>query len=172
MKIGAVPAILGALVLGLAGCASVTTSADYDRSTDFSKYRTYAWIENAEPIGNAIVQKRLTAAIDDQLAGKGLTKSDPPDLLVSMHARLTKQVEFETTGWGYGPGRWQTGIQTTRQEIPVGTLVVDLVDARAKELVWRGMARRILDLMASPEEKEKATRDTVAHMFAAYPPGR
>jgi hypothetical protein len=167
-----VPAILGAIVLLSGACASVTTSADYDRSTDFSKYRTWAWIENAEPVGNAIVQKRLAAAIEDELAAKGLTKSDHPDLLVSMHARLTQRVTFETTGWGYGPGRWQTGVRTTPEEIPVGTLVVDLVDARAKQLVWRGMAKRVLDLMASPEEKEKATRETVARMFAAYPPAR
>jgi len=172
MKIRTVPVLLGALVVAFGGCASVTTSADYDRSTDFSRYRTYGWIPAPEPIGNAIVEKRLTAAIDDELAAKGMTKSDHPDLLVSMHAQLTRQVEYETTGYGYGPGRWQTGSQTTREEIPIGTLVVDLVDAGRKELVWRGMARRVLDLMASPEAKEKATRDTVTRMFAAYPPGR
>ncbi|HWC65328.1 MAG TPA: DUF4136 domain-containing protein [Thermoanaerobaculia bacterium] len=167
-----IPAILGAIVLLSGACASVTTSADYDRSTDFSRYRTWAWIENGEPVGNAIVQKRLTAAIEEQLAAKGLTKSDRPDLLVSMHARLTRRATFETRSWGYGPGRWQTGVRTTPEEIPVGTLVVDLVDAGAKQLVWRGTARRVLDLMASPEEKEKTTRETVARMFAGYPPGR
>ena len=172
MKIRPLAALLGAVVVALGGCASVTTSADYDRSTDFSRYRTYGWIPGEEPIGNAIVEKRLTAAIDAQLAAKGLTKNDHPDLLVSMHARLTKQVEYETTGYGYGPGRWQTGVQTAREEIPIGTLVVDLVDAGRNELVWRGTARRVLDLMASPEEKEQVTRDTVARMFAAYPPSR
>jgi hypothetical protein len=172
MKVRTGPALLAACVVALAACASVTTSADYDRSADFSRYRTYAWLPHPEPVGNAIVEKRLTAAIDAQLAAKGLVKSETPDLLVSMHAQLTKQVEYETTGYGYGPGRWQTGVQTTREEIPVGTLVVDLVDAGRKELVWRGMARRVLDLMASPEEKEETARDTVARMFAAYPPGR
>lgn len=172
MKSVTIPVLLGALALSLAACASVETSAEYDRSVDFSKYRTYGWIEKLEPMDNAIVQKRLTAAIEGQLAAKGLTKAEHPDLLVSMRAQRTNRVEYETTGAGYAPGRWETGVQTTREDIPVGTLVVDLVDAGRRELVWRGIARRVLDPMAPQEEKDEAARDTVARMFAAYPPGR
>lgn len=163
--------LLGGIAALLTGCTSIETAADFDRNTDFSKYRTYGWIPNAERMENAIAEKRLTAAIENQLASKGLAKSEHPDLWVSMHARLTREVHFDTTVWGYGPGRWHAGVtQTTRDEIPVGTLVVDLVDAGTKELVWRGTARSVLDLMASPEEKERRTNEVVAKMFANFPP--
>jgi hypothetical protein len=158
----------------LVGCASsITTSVDYDRAADFSKYRTYNWLESGSRIGNPLAEKRLTSAIEQQLAAKGLTKSNRPDLLVAMHARLSKETQFTTTGFGYGPGRWRGGIATTqREEIPVGTLMVDLVDATAKELVWRGTASMQLDTKASAEKKDKETQEVVSKMFADDPPKR
>ena len=160
------------VVLGAAlACVSTQTAADYDRTTDFSRYRTYGWIPNGERMENTLAEKRLTAAIEAQLEAKGFVKSESPDLWVSMHARLAREVRFDTSTWGYGPGRWHGGVvRTSREEIPVGTLVVDLVDAQAKELLWRGTARSVVDLMASPEEKTRRINRAVAKMFADFPP--
>lgn len=163
------------LAAAFVGCASsITTSVDYDRSIDFSRYRTYGWLRPAR-IGNDILERRLTAAIDRGLAARGLTRSDTPDLYVAMHGRLSKEVQYTAfdTGWGYGWRRWGAGPTTVRrQEVPVGTLVVDLVDAGDKELVWRGTARSAIDTTVSAEKREAAVQGAVEKLFAAYLPRR
>jgi hypothetical protein len=162
------------LAAAFVGCASsVTTSVDYPRSIDFSRYRTYGWLRSR--IGNDILERRLTAAIDRGLAARGLTRSDTPDLYVSMHGRLSKEVQYTAydTAWGYGWRRWGVGqTRVRRQEVPVGTLVVDLVDAGDKELVWRGTATTPIDKTASAEKREAAVQEAVEELFAAYPPRR
>jgi hypothetical protein len=160
---------------GLAACATLRTTADYDRSVDFSKYRTYKWIDTGDLPENSIVAKRLTSAVDRQLRAKGLAPAEPADLLVAMHARLSRQLVYhsEALGWGYGRGWWRGNVVYTRpQEIPVGTMVVDLVDARTDELVWRGVARRVLDPTASIEEKERDADESASRLFESYPPPR
>jgi hypothetical protein len=163
------------LTTAFVGCASsVTTSVDYDRSIDFSRYRTYGWLQPAR-LGNDILERRLTTAIDRALAARGLVRSDTPDLYVAMHGRLRKEVQYTAydTGWGYGWRRWGPGpTRVRREEIPVGTLFVDLVDAKDKELVWRGTATTPIDKTASAEEREAAVGEAVEKLFAAYPPKR
>ncbi|HEY6066097.1 MAG TPA: DUF4136 domain-containing protein [Thermoanaerobaculia bacterium] len=163
------------LTAAFVGCASsVTTSVDYDRSIDFSRYRSYGWLPSRS-IGNDILERRLTAAIDRALTARGLARSDTPDLLVAMHGRLSKEVQYTAydTGWGYGWRRWG-GVPTrvTRTEVPVGTLLVDLVDAKDKELVWRGSATTPIDRSASAEKREEAVGEAVEKLFAGFPPKR
>ena len=61
---------------------------------------------------------------------------------------------------------------STVSEIPVGTLVVDLVDGKKKDMVWRGIATDTLNPDASPEDREKKLRDVAAQLFAGYPPAK
>ncbi len=163
------------LAAAFVGCvSSITTSVDFDRSVDFSRYRTYDWLRSGT-IGNDILETRLAAAIDRELAARGLVRSESPDLYVAMHGRLSKEVQYRAydTGWGYGWRRSSAGpTMIRRQEVPVGTLVVDLVDARDKELVWRGTATSAIDTTASVEKREAAVQESVGKLFAAYPPKR
>ncbi len=174
---------LSGLLLGLAvvaACSSITTSADYDQSTNFSTYKTYAW-KDVEPMQNQIAEERIKAAVDRTLASKGLRKVESdPDLWVVPHARLSKETQISTynTGWGYGGWggyRWGGGAgmsTSTVNEIPVGNLIIDLVDANKKQMVWRGHASKTLDPSASPETKQKNIDAAVQKMFANYPPGK
>jgi uncharacterized protein DUF4136 len=163
-------------VLAVSACSSITTSADYDRAVDFSKYKTYAW-KDVDATQNALLENRIKSAVDSALAAKGLQKvSDNPDLWVVAHPRLTKETQINTynTGWGYGWG-WRGGYgggttTSTVSEIPVGNLVVDLVDANKKQLVWRGTASKTIDPSSTPEQKQKNVDEAVTKMFEPYPP--
>ena len=151
-------------------CSTLKTSADYDPSTDFSGYKTWAWHEGS--IKDAIWSKRIQAALESELSKRGLTRNEAnPDLWVAVHVRLSKETQVTTTG-GYGYGyRWRGGVSTAKvEQIPVGALIVDMVDANQKELVWRGMASDTLNPEKSPEEKDKALREALAKMFENYPP--
>jgi len=73
-------------------------------------------------------------------------------------------------GWrGWGGAGWQTA---TVSNIPIGTLIVDLVDPSEKRLVWRGVATEYVDkiLKMDPEEKTKAANEAMAKLFKEYPP--
>jgi hypothetical protein len=173
---GSILALTVAALGALGACSTVTTSADYDKSTDFSKYKSYQW-KDVDPGQNAILEKRIKEAVNLALSARGLKRvEDGADLLVVHHARLSKETQINSynTGWGYGWGRWGygrgMGTTTTIQEIPVGTLIVDLVDTKAREMVWRGTASRTLDPTRSPEQKEKALNAAVQKMFDGFPP--
>ncbi len=167
MRFRALPFLL---IAAAVACSTLKTSADYDPSTDFSRYKTWAWHESS--IKDPIWSKRIQAALESELSKRGLTRNEEnPDLWAAVHVRLSKETQVTTTG-GYGYGyRWRGGVSTARvEQIPVGSLIVDLADAKQKELVWRGMATDTLNPEKSPEEKEKALREAFAKMFENYPP--
>ena len=49
-------------------------------------------------------------------------------------------------------------------------MVVDLIDANAKKLVWRGMAQQ--NLSTKPEKLESQVQDAVVKMFKQCPVGK
>ena len=126
--------ILAAAALAAAtACASSTlrTSVDYDRSVNFSKYRTFSYMD-VQQLRNELVGRRVHQALTDALTARGLQENNfSPDLFVVPHVRLSHETEIRTynTGWGYG-WRWRRAgpAVATVEQIPVGTLIVDLVE--------------------------------------------
>ena len=167
-------AILSVAAAAVLACSTLTTGADYDPSTDFSKYKTW---DLKNDIKNELLARRIETAVGNELSKKGMTRdTNNPDLWVAVHGSLSKQTQIHTydTGWGYGYGwRYGGGMSTsTVTEVPVGTLIVDLVDAGKKELVWRGTASDTLNPEASPEKKEQNLQEAMAKLFANYPPAK
>jgi hypothetical protein len=169
-------AALGAVVLG-AACSTLTTSVDYDKGTDFSQYKTFSWHDTGD-IKDSIMARRIESVFSDALSARGLQRVDSGgDLWLVAHGRLSKQTQINTynSGWGYGYGWYGGGMgmtTSTVQEIPVGTLVVDLVDGKKKDMVWRGTASDTLNPEASPEDREKKLREVAAKLFEGYPPAK
>jgi hypothetical protein len=177
-----IPYLVVALAAAALSCSTLTTSSDYDPATDFSQYKTWAWHDSGS-IKDPILVKRVQSALESTLAGRGLTRNeDNPDLWVTVLGKLSQQTQITTynTGGYYGPygygyrwGGYGGGMSTTRvEQIPVGTVIVDLADAKRKELVWRGIASDTLNPERSPEEKEAKLREALAKMFANYPPAK
>ncbi len=167
--------ILAAALAAATACTSSTlrTSADYDRSVNFSKYRTFSY-RDVQQLRNELVGRRVHQALTDALMARGLQENNfSPDLWVTPHVRLRQETEIHTynTGWGYG-WRWRRPGRTVArvEQIPVGTLIVDLVDATAMELVWRGIATDTLKPNATPAEKEEALSRAIAKMLEGFPP--
>lgn len=158
---------------------------DFDKDKDFSKFKTYKWVEiKGAQLPDELTQKAITSAIEAELAGKGLTKtdSDDADLFVGYQTALGQEKEFTSynTGWGYGPG-WGRGwygyggmSSTTTygstSTVYVGQLDLSMYDPAAKQLVWRGVASKTLDPKAKPEKKQKNITKAVAKLLKNYPP--
>jgi hypothetical protein len=140
--------------------------------TDFSKYHTYKWISiegGAHP--NQSVDAQIKQSIDSQLASKGLTKTDEDkaDLYVEYQIAVDQNKEWKGYGIGGGP-RWGGMPGATRSTIGAGTLVLDVYDPTAKQLVWTGTATKILDPSSNEEKQMQNLDKTVEKLLKNYPP--
>ncbi len=158
-------------------CSSITTQYDYERGEDFSRFKTFSFLPAPPELAqNQLVAKRISAAIVKQLATKGLTKSDSnPDLNIAVYTEVKDKVDITRYGYGYAPyysyGYWGRGMGgTSVQQYEEGTLIIDMVDANQKEMVWRGMASKALPSYPTPEKIDKIIDDVVAKIFEKYPP--
>ena len=175
MRIASFLTTVAVALLGTIAFAQNVTH-DYDRSANFSSYRTYAWVRGT-PLGDELNHKRIVRAIDSQLASKGLRQVEGhanPDLLVAYHATFDTSLQITgfSSGWGgyrFGPARSGTA---RADEILVGTLVVDLMDAKTETIVWRGAAAKDVDVKASAEKREKNINKAAEKLFKHYPPSR
>ena len=149
------------------------TSYDYDKSANFAGFKTYA-LKDGTKVGDPLIDNRITAAIEAELAAKGLTKSDAsPDVLVAYHIAFDKQKDISAYTSGGGPYRWGGGWGTTDvrvSEILVGTLVIDIADAKKGELAWRGIGVKEVDTQAKADKRDKNVKSAVQKIMKNYPP--
>ena len=165
--------LIALLVIASVGCSSVETKVDYDRAASFSSYKTFAFKDVRTP-DSPIALRRVQAAIDRTLSSRGLAKADgTPDLWVVLHTRTHRQTQVTSysSGWGWG-WRWRGPYWNTArvEQIPIGTLMVDLIDTKAKELVWRGSASRILSADETPKDRDEKVQEAVNKLFDGFPP--
>jgi hypothetical protein len=167
------------MCLGLAAFAQ-DVHFDYDRSANFSAYKTYNWIDykRVDP-GDQILDQDIKRAVDAQLAGKGLRRVESGgDLVVGYQAGISQEKAFDglgNGGWGpwAGPFGWANwgNTRVTTSTIDVGKLTIGLFDPAAKQLVWRGVASKTLDLSKDPDKNYRTLEKSMTKLFKNYPPG-
>jgi Domain of unknown function (DUF4136) len=143
-------------------------SVNYNRSQSFSQYHTYAWGSgNANQIQNSILAQQAKSDIDSAMQGKGLQlvqESQNPDLILTASGGMQQQTSYQA--WGMrGIGGGMGGI--TPQQNVVGTMIVDLYDAKTKSLVWRGLAQDTLSNNGG--KNSKMVTQAVQKMFKQWP---
>ena len=168
------------LVMAPALLLAQKVSYDFSKSANFAAFKTYAHKDGTK-VGQQLIDDRIVAAIDAELAQKGLMKAESnPDLFVVYHMAFDQEKDissFSTGGGGYGPYGWGWGggwggssSTTTVRNILVGTLVIDLADAKQNQLAWRGMGTKEVDTQAKPEKRDKSIAGAVKKIFKNYPP--
>lgn len=174
------PALAALLLLAPLACSTVQVSVDYDPDEDFSAYRTYAWLPGTpEATGNSrldtpMIHQRVREAIDQTLADKGFRRVEAnPDFWVAYFMSVEKKIDVYTTNRLYGGYGWTVSIPETRvSEYDEGSLIIDVSDAREKELVWRGIGQGRLRKtpLEDPEEQRKEVYRVVDEILADFPP--
>ena len=159
----------------VSSCTSVRVASDYDENADFTQYKTYAFFK--EGLDKAEIsdldKKRIMRAIDAEMQAKGFTKSESPDMLINIFTRSNEQVNVNNWGygygwgWGYSPWMWG-GNYATINTSTEGTLYIDVLDARKKELVWQGIGSGVLTL--DREKKQERINEFVTEILKEYPP--
>src|SRR5580692_1198835 len=167
-------ALIGILLL--AGAASAQqVKTDYDRSANFAQYKTYSWehVKTKDPLD----VDRIKSAVNAALAAKGWTQVDAGGDVSIVAIEMTRNQQtlntfYDGFGGGWGWRRFGGGgfgeATTTTETYKVGTLVVDLFDAKSKQLLWRGIAS---DTLSNNSDKNTKNLDKgVQKMFAHFPP--
>jgi hypothetical protein len=178
-----------ALGMGLilaAGCAGQQVTTDYSPATSFSQYRTFALVSPPDTAAaQQLLDQRVSSAVQAQLATKGLTATDRQnaDLFVGygMVDKTHKQVYTTRDSWGWGGGwgwryyrwgvAWPMTVQRRVETYTDGTVVVNLIDAKTKKVVWEGEVADAVNLpIGNPLSATKQIDGAVAKLFAKYPP--
>ncbi len=158
------------LVCGFVAAQDIKTN--YVPGTDFSKYKTYKWvnIEGAQKPDD-ILDQQIRQAVDTQLASKSFTKTDDEkaDLYVGYQVSITQQTEWNA--YGTGGRRWGGGMGTaTSSTIQIGTLGLDVYDMGEQKLLWRGSATKTLNPSKDPQKNQDRLNKAVAKLLKDFPP--
>ena len=172
-----------ALVFGLVGCSTIQVYTDAARNVDFDKYQTYAWMKQPAKVGNnpfyndQIFRSRMHQAVNQALEKRGYqpVTYGKADFLVCYHAGLRRELEVQDYGYTFDAwegywnvdgdlGPWSTAVEVEEHKETV--LLIDFVDARSHELIWRGIAT---EYVSSPRMNEKDLKEIVCRMIERYP---
>jgi hypothetical protein len=177
---------IGMGMLLAAGCAGQQVTTDYSPATSFSQYRTFALVSSPDTAtAQQLVDQRVRNAVQAQLTAKGLTLADRQNADVyvgyGMVDKTHTNIYTYRDGWGWGGGwgwrsyRWGVAwpMRTQRQieTYTDGTVVVNLIDAKTKQVVWEGEVADVVNLpIANPVGATKQIDAAVGKLFTKYPP--
>jgi hypothetical protein len=179
------------MIAVIGACSGLQVNQDYDLSTDFSHYHTFAWAPEPSPgsghvlIDSPLMDRRIRTAIETTLKSRGYPPAEDgrPDFFVTYQLVVKSRIEVNTIGpafgwggypfgyWGYPYPYWG-GIDyaTYVDQYDVGTLIIDFTDAETHQLFWRGIGERRLSQQSTPEKTTEMVNRTVTEILAQYPP--
>ena len=168
--------LIGMMLMFAAKLPAQQVKTDYDRSANFGQYKTYSWAQVKTK--DALDVDRIKSAVNAALAAKGWTQVDSGGdvsivAIEITHNQQTLNTFYDGFGAGWGWRRFGGGgfgeATTTTETYKVGTLVVDLFDAKTKQLIWRGNSS---DTLSNNSDKNIKNLDKgVDKMFKHFPPG-
>lgn len=172
----------------LSACSGVKVITDYDKSVDFSQYKTfeyYGWAEESDKVMTRFDKERIEQAFGDEFKKRGLEYVEKNGDMVVVLFIVVEQKTQKTANtthmggyggyyggyYGYGPGyTWGPSHSTTtitEYDYQVGTLVVDVFDAKEQKLIWEGIGTKTID--DNPQTREKNIPKAVSAIMMQYP---
>ena len=178
------PIILLAVLLLISiapGCSPVKVQFEYDPAEDFSAYKTFDFMPVPPEV--AVHLRALQPAqnaVTKQLEAKGFEgTADNPDLLIAIHTRVT--AEMATQDWGCDYPRWalsnegteaRGGCQVNVYQKTEGRLILDVIKAEDRTMIWRGIAERAIPADRNAEDLDKIVSGVVAKVLKSFPPAK
>jgi hypothetical protein len=169
------------------GCSLVSQAQKihvvYDKQINFSQFKTFAWAPHGA-VAHPMLAANIVGAIEDELKQRGLQKveiNNHPGLIIQVYGSIDQESTlysndplYNATG-GIPPfdpsfsGSLCSGYYgNTTVTIHKGQLVVDLLDAANKKLVWRGMSQQNL-AAHDPNKLVSQVNTAISKMFKQYP---
>ena len=163
------------LILALvAGCSTTRVEWDYNETAVLTNMRTYALIgqheDNKQSYDiNSLLNKRVARAVDRELSAHGLKEVDSQDADVWVSWRADTKDRLQThsvsTGVGYWYDPFGARVETRVHQYMEGQLVIDLVNPKTKQVLWRGSARQRLPERSTPQKRTERINEAVKGIF-------
>lgn len=118
------------------GCSPMSVRTDFDEQTNFESYETYMWMKSKDKSGakNQMADRRIKQVADEHMELKGFnkaTKVNKPDMLLIYHLGLKDKFQVDYDDYSQ---------RAKVLHYKKGTLILDIIDAKSNQLVWRGWA--------------------------------
>ena len=181
-------------VMMFSACNTLKVVVDYDKSVDFSKFTTfeyYGWAEESDEILNPFNKKRIESAFGKEFSKRGMKLvEEGGDLIVTLYIVTKEKTSYSATstsmgmygggyggyygygpryGWGPGHGMGTSYTSYNEYDYIVGTLIIDIYDAKKEQLIWESIGSRTLNQDQTSEAKEQSIKKTANNMMSKYP---
>ena len=161
--------------------SSLKVSTDYDKSVDFTKYKTFGLYnpENQNQAISQMNQNRIVEAIKSEMTKRGYVEDTAsPDLLVNSTTVFKDKVAVSSTntymyGGMYRPYGWGPGVSNTNNDVrhyKDGSLIIDIVEASSKKLLWQGTGNKDID--GPIKDPDTNIPKAIAMIMSDFPPGQ
>lgn len=162
--------------------AHAQVRSDYDKNTDFAKYKTYTfkgWEKDSDQQLNDFDKERITDAFKSELVARGLTPSESdPDVGITLYVvvaeRTSRSAYTNYNGgmgygrsWGWGAGMGSSTTTYSERDYRVGTIVIDFYDEGTKGLVFQGTLQT--EVQEKAKKREKTIPKNIAKLMTKYP---
>ncbi|HYW03501.1 MAG TPA: DUF4136 domain-containing protein [Gammaproteobacteria bacterium] len=140
--------------IALTGCAGVPVNTDFEHGAPFARLHTFTWRAPASRTGkstpvwdNEIFGQRVARAVRADLTSQGYKSVHPPraDFIVTYSTAQRERMRGSSVGFGYWTGPWFLDQSVAFQSYQENTLILDVIDARTGQLIWRGWSSGIID---------------------------
>jgi hypothetical protein len=152
---------------------------EYDKTTDFSKFKTYAWVPGT-PVFDPQLDAYIRNSVIDMLRHIGMSEApvNAADLLVTYHAAVGTDLSVGTaldptyaaTGGTPMPGHsvWETAGGAAPTHVSKGSLAFEILDRAANRPIWTGIAKQTVG--DTQHERWKQVQKALDKLFRSFPP--
>ena len=171
----------------LASCSTVSVNRDFDSSYDFSALTSYkvekqtVGSENATRVSNQLMERRFDRSLESNLNQKGYILSTTPTFIVQHGYYIKTVIKSDPYNYSMGFGNSRNkrgyyndlrmGVNYGVEQYDVGILVIDILDTKTNELVWRGKGRiQVVNESDQPEKISREVDKVVTEIMANFPP--
>lgn len=184
-----VTGLVSVLMLFAASCSTLEVSSNFNPKTDFSRLKTYAWLNDVDHpssnvrVNNELVRNSVREGIEEDLAAKGFIKSeqrDTADFLVTWFGAIEQKLKVENINnfyapYGYGTlyrdPYWNSNPTVTKTKAyEEGSLIIDFLDPKHQALLWRGTGKDRIEAGQPPETVKRKLKESVRMILANFPP--
>lgn len=154
--------LLGMLVIS---ASAQSVQSDYDRSFRFSDLKTFSFATQrrgaTDPLrGDSLNDGRIRNGLESQLIANGFRmETEKPDFVIAYY--VTTKNKLNVQDYGYGPPRWFGGRDIRVNQYEEGTLMVDFIDAKNNQVIWRGRASGTLEMKGVDKKISKSVEKLI-----------
>lgn len=172
--------ILSTLIFS--GCSSIKVTNDFDPAFSFNDVQTYAIVHKSQDYGDTLTDERIKSGINTQLKRKGYTKAkrQNADIYVVFHTNVQNKTKIVQDyqyigispyryGRSYGYGGMMAVPVSRTYNYDEGKLIIDILNAKEKKIVWRGIATDSLKDHKTPEKRIEYINEVMISIFKTLP---